>query len=443
MGIASQDLTGDGLPEVFLTSQGDNKLQTLAARGPASRPTRTSRIWRRGDRPPPLHRRRRAAVDGLASTEFADVNNDGVADLFIAKGNVEAEGLRDPRPEQPVDRAAVTARSSSKARRAAGSCSFERARGAAVVDLNLDGMLDHRRQPLAHAGVAVAQRRSRRCRATRADGHRGRAVRLHQAGPNRDAIGAGRGAVVTARPSTRSPSAGGTPAGSSADPRRARRRRPGGGPRPVARRRDRPVDDPVDAGRSRRSKGGDAGRRVGPATGDNARRIGPGAVIEIRRPMRAPGKMRAAGHWYARHVRTRGPARHRDPRLHVAAVIIDPRLSGRSGSVSTSACRRSSPPILTCASASRWRLTFRAERGDHLANRRDVDRQRGWRLILRPRHRPSDVALLSLVRVVGDDRRFSLLTGVPDPEAAAPTCSTLVEHRPRRRVRRRSAIRAP
>ena len=34
MGIASYDLTGDGLPEVYLTSQGDNKLQTLAD-GPA------------------------------------------------------------------------------------------------------------------------------------------------------------------------------------------------------------------------------------------------------------------------------------------------------------------------------------------------------------------------------------------------------------------------
>ena len=30
MGIASQDLTGDAYPEVYLTSQGDNKLQTLA-----------------------------------------------------------------------------------------------------------------------------------------------------------------------------------------------------------------------------------------------------------------------------------------------------------------------------------------------------------------------------------------------------------------------------
>ncbi|HEX5949488.1 MAG TPA: VCBS repeat-containing protein, partial [Actinomycetota bacterium] len=36
MGIAEYDLTGDGLPEVFLTSQGDNRLQTLAdgATGP-------------------------------------------------------------------------------------------------------------------------------------------------------------------------------------------------------------------------------------------------------------------------------------------------------------------------------------------------------------------------------------------------------------------------
>ena len=30
MGIASYDLTGDGYPEVYLTSQADNKLQTLA-----------------------------------------------------------------------------------------------------------------------------------------------------------------------------------------------------------------------------------------------------------------------------------------------------------------------------------------------------------------------------------------------------------------------------
>src|SRR5207253_11307127 len=31
MGIASYDLTGDGYPEIYLTSQADNRLQTLAA----------------------------------------------------------------------------------------------------------------------------------------------------------------------------------------------------------------------------------------------------------------------------------------------------------------------------------------------------------------------------------------------------------------------------
>ena len=37
MGIASQDVTGDGLPEVFLTSQAANRLQTLT--GGPSKPT--------------------------------------------------------------------------------------------------------------------------------------------------------------------------------------------------------------------------------------------------------------------------------------------------------------------------------------------------------------------------------------------------------------------
>ena len=43
MGIASHDLTGDGYPEVYLTSQADNKLQTLSDVADGGRPTRT---WR-------------------------------------------------------------------------------------------------------------------------------------------------------------------------------------------------------------------------------------------------------------------------------------------------------------------------------------------------------------------------------------------------------------
>ncbi|MGZ8628215.1 MAG: FG-GAP-like repeat-containing protein, partial [Actinomycetota bacterium] len=88
MGIASYDVTGDGLPEVFLTSQGDNKLQTLVD-GPA-RPTYQDIAIRRGV----TAHRPYAGGDVLPSTawhaEFQDVNNDAFVDLFISKGNVEA-----------------------------------------------------------------------------------------------------------------------------------------------------------------------------------------------------------------------------------------------------------------------------------------------------------------------------------------------------------------
>ena len=97
MGIASDDVTGDGFPEVFLTSQSDNKLQTLA-----DGPTRPAYEDIALDRGVTAHRPF-AGGDVLPSTawhaEFADVNNDGTRDLFIAKGNVEAQqeyAVRDP-----------------------------------------------------------------------------------------------------------------------------------------------------------------------------------------------------------------------------------------------------------------------------------------------------------------------------------------------------------
>ena len=89
MGIASYDVTGDGLPEVYLTSQGDNKLQTLAA-GPDAPNYRDIAL----DAASPRTRRIRGATS-LPSTawhpEFQDVNNDGFVDLFVSKGNVEAQ----------------------------------------------------------------------------------------------------------------------------------------------------------------------------------------------------------------------------------------------------------------------------------------------------------------------------------------------------------------
>ena len=97
MGIASADLTGDGYPEVYLTSQGDNKLQTLAD-GPAQPAYEDIALERGATAHRPF-----TGGDVLPSTawhaEFADVNNDGFLDLFVAKGNVEAQteyAMRDP-----------------------------------------------------------------------------------------------------------------------------------------------------------------------------------------------------------------------------------------------------------------------------------------------------------------------------------------------------------
>jgi hypothetical protein len=149
MGLASQDVTGDGMPEVFVTSQGDNKLQTLEAgsAGPAYRDIALERGV--------TAHRPFAGGDVLPSTawhpEFEDVNNDGLVDLFVSKGNVEAQpdfASRDPnnlllgQPDGTFVEAADDA----------GIVGFDRARGAALVDLNLDGLLDlvvvNRREPI-------------------------------------------------------------------------------------------------------------------------------------------------------------------------------------------------------------------------------------------------------------------------------------------------------
>jgi len=139
MGIASADLSGDGYPEYFLTSMGDNKLRALA-QGPGQ-PTYEDRALRLGL----TAHRPFVGEDVLPSTawhaEFGDVNNDGYLDLFIAKGNVEAMedfaqrdpnnlllGLPDGRFEEAADRA--------------GILDFNRSRGGALVDLNQDGLLD-------------------------------------------------------------------------------------------------------------------------------------------------------------------------------------------------------------------------------------------------------------------------------------------------------------
>ena len=186
MGIASQDLTGDGLPEVYLTSQGDNKLQALTD-GP-DEPRYGDIALRLGAT---AHRPFTGDVT-MPSTgwhpEFEDVNNDGYMDLFVAKGNVEAMpdyATRDP-SNLLLGQADGTFVESAEA---AGIVSFARGRGAAVVDLDLDGMLDivkvDRREPIklwrnVGWGDAAAPKPMGSWVA----------VRLDQPGPNHDAVGA-------------------------------------------------------------------------------------------------------------------------------------------------------------------------------------------------------------------------------------------------------------
>ena len=139
MGIAQRDVTGDGLPEVALSSQGDNKLQTLTD-GP-TQPTYGDIAIRAGT----TAHRPFMGDDTFPSTawhpEFDDVNNDGHVDLFFSKGNVDQQpdhAQEDPsnlllgRPDGTFVESA----------REAGVVSMGLGRGAALTDLNLDGMLD-------------------------------------------------------------------------------------------------------------------------------------------------------------------------------------------------------------------------------------------------------------------------------------------------------------
>lgn len=209
MGIASQDLNGDGYPEVFLSSQGDNKLQTLDS-GPARPSYRDIAVQRGVTATRPFN-----GGGILPSTawhpEFEDVNNDGSVDLFVSKGNVEAQvdfATRDP-SNLLMGNADGTFYEGSEA---AGIVSYDRARGAALVDLNLDGMLDL--VVVNHKANAKVWRNVGRGDAERPVpiGH-WLAVRLREPTPNVDAVGAWSDVRVGDRTIVREVTVGGGHAG--------------------------------------------------------------------------------------------------------------------------------------------------------------------------------------------------------------------------------------
>ena len=185
MGIAVGDVTGDDLAEVVLTSQGDNKLQTLEdaeepryrdiaieAGATAHRPfmgdsTQPSTAWH---------------------PQLADVNNDGTLDLYLSKGNVNAQA--DHSSDDPSN--LLLGRPDGtfvESAREAGVVSVGLARGAAVVDLNADGMLD-----LVEVNRSENVRLWRNVGVGTADEPQAAgswlALRVHQPAPNTDAVGA-------------------------------------------------------------------------------------------------------------------------------------------------------------------------------------------------------------------------------------------------------------
>ncbi len=203
MGIASRDLTGDGFPEVMSTSMGDQLLQFWDGDGYAAAPYDLGTYAQRpflGD-------------DGRPSTgwhaEWGDVDNDGRDDLFIAKGNVDqmpSNAAKDPNNllMQRQDGSFV------ETAQDAGIATVERARGAALADLDLDGRLD----------LVVVNRRAPMevwRNVTQGTGN-WLAVSLRQPGPNRNAVGAWIEVAVDGRTQWREVTVGGGHGGGQAGP---------------------------------------------------------------------------------------------------------------------------------------------------------------------------------------------------------------------------------
>lgn len=176
MGIASRDLTGDGRDEVMLTSMGDQLMQIAQPDG--SYAAAPFAIGTYAQRP-------HIGDDGRPSTgwhaEFGDIDNDGRADLFIAKGNVDQmPGLAMQDPNNLLMQQADG--SFTEAAASAGIATTDRSRGAALADFDGDGRLD----------LVVMNRRAQMELHRNVTPETGNwlAITLAQPGGNRHAIGA-------------------------------------------------------------------------------------------------------------------------------------------------------------------------------------------------------------------------------------------------------------
>ncbi len=142
MGLAQADIDGSGRPGYAITSMGDTKLEVLDPEADGESPVYRDIAYERGA----TAHRPYAGGDIKPSTgwhpAFEDVNNDGLIDLFITKGNVEA--MPDFAALDPDD--LLLGGWDGKFHEAGSEAGLAalplKGRGAAMVDLDLDGNLD-------------------------------------------------------------------------------------------------------------------------------------------------------------------------------------------------------------------------------------------------------------------------------------------------------------
>ncbi|MFN3442410.1 MAG: CRTAC1 family protein, partial [Rhizobium rosettiformans] len=183
MGIASHDLDFDGYPEYFLTSMADNKLQKLGEipTDGKPKPSYADVAFAKGATAHRPYTGGEIRPSTAWHTDFEDVNNDGRADLFIAKGNVAKMpdfAEKDPNNLLVQGEDGKFTEMGDKA----GVASMATGRGGALSDFNLDGKID---LLVVNQGSPVEIWRN----TTETPGHYLQ-VALRQQGPNRDAIGA-------------------------------------------------------------------------------------------------------------------------------------------------------------------------------------------------------------------------------------------------------------